>query len=79
MKQLVRSTYIGGNGYDNAFSVAYSGGNLYLAGNTHSTDFPGTAEGAQSTTGGNGDGFAALLNADLTQIIRITYLRRNWL
>ena len=74
LKQILQSTYVGGNGVDNAFSVAYYGGNLYLAGNTDSINFPGTAEGAQPTAGGNGDGFAALLNADLTQIVRSTYL-----
>lgn len=73
---LVQATYLGGSGYDAAadLSVAASNGNIYLAGQTTSTDFPGTGGGAQTANAGSTDAFVALLNPGLTQLIQATYL-----
>ena len=63
---LVFSTYYGGNAQDRAFGIALdSSANIYVAGNTLSTDFPTTAGAFQpnSKYGGNGDAFVLKLNA----------------
>ncbi|MGH6693632.1 MAG: SBBP repeat-containing protein, partial [Gammaproteobacteria bacterium] len=49
-------------------------GDVYVAGDTDSTNFPNTAGGAQAAAGGNGDAFVARLNAALTSLIQATYL-----
>ena len=75
LKQLIQSTYLGGSGDDSASSIAVSGGNVYVAGRTASSDFPGTIGGAQpGYGGGNTDAFVSLLSADLTQLVQSTYL-----
>ena len=74
LKVLIQSTYLGGSGGDRINSLAVSGGNVYVAGDTRSTNFPGTAEGTQSAFGGYVDGFVSTLSGDLTTLIRSTYL-----
>src|SRR5262249_20331201 len=52
-------------------------GEVYVAGVTGSTDFPGTSGGAQSASGGGSlpaDAFVARLNASLTALDQATYL-----
>jgi len=77
---LVQVTYLGGSGDDfMSFNrMSADGTALYIAGATDSTDFPGTAGGAQSTFGGivsfGGDSFVALLSADLTTLHQSTYI-----
>jgi hypothetical protein len=68
---LDQSTYLGGSSADMAEALAIhpTTGHIYVAGSTQSTNFPGTAGGAQATHGNDGnkgDGFAARLTADLT-------------
>ena len=44
MNPVFASTYLGGNGHEFCAAVAIdNAGNVYLAGNTHSLDFPTTA------------------------------------
>ena len=74
---LLQATYLGGSGFfDGAFALAIAPttGEVYVAGATDSTDFPGTSGGAQSTSGGGGDAFVARLNASLTALDQATYL-----
>ncbi len=71
---LIQSTYLGGTGTDWIDALAVSGGYVYVAGTTYSSDFPGTAGGAQPAFGGSGDGFVSLLSGDLTSLTRSTYL-----
>src|SRR5262249_15567783 len=47
---------------------------VYVAGVTDSTNFPGTAGGAQSAPGGASDAFVARLSTDLTALHQSTYL-----
>jgi len=47
---------------------------VYVAGATDSTNFPGTVGGAQSASGGNTDAFVARLSTDLTALHQATYL-----
>ena len=63
---------------DDANSMAVSGGNVYVAGYTSSTNFPGTSGGAQpALDGGALDAFVSLLSADLKQLVQSTYLGGN--
>ena len=75
---LTKSTYLGGSGEDIAFALTIHpvSGDVYVAGYTNSTDFPGTLGGAQATLGGgnNPDAFVARLTADLTTLTKSTYL-----
>jgi hypothetical protein len=75
LTQILQSTYLGGNGADDAKALAIhpTTGEVYVAGSTSSTDFPNTSGGAQATYSG-GDAFVARLNKELTQIIQATYL-----
>jgi len=68
------STYLGGAGYDWVYDIALDrNGNLYLAGETNSTDFP-TVSAFQSELGENGDAFVAKLSASGDSLIYSTYL-----
>jgi hypothetical protein len=68
----LQSTYLGGNGdYDEAYALAISGSDVYVAGETDSNDFPGTSSRASSRT--DADAFVAKLNSDLTSL-QSTYL-----
>ncbi|NAZ06685.1 MAG: hypothetical protein GU344_01800, partial [Thermocrinis sp.] len=77
---ILQSTYLGGNDTDGAKALAIhpTTGEVYVAGYTHSTDFPGTTGGAQPNNAGGYakpvDAFVARLNKDLTQILQATYL-----
>jgi hypothetical protein len=55
---LVFSTYFGGSGVDRAFGLALDAtGNIYLAGDSNSTDFPTSVNAFQPTNKGQGDAF----------------------
>ena len=61
---LLYSTYIGGSGSElNASLAVDAAGQVYLAGQTSSDDFPTTAGAYQRVRGGNQDVFVAKLNA----------------
>jgi uncharacterized repeat protein (TIGR02543 family) len=76
LTKILQSTYLGEVGSDIAFALAIHPitGEVYVAGLTGSRNFPGTAGGAQSSEGGNGDAFVARLNSNLTKILQSTYL-----
>jgi hypothetical protein len=74
---LTRGTYLGGGKSDTATAIAVhpATGDVYVAGTTSSTNFPGTSGSAQATFGGGaGDAFVARLTATLTAITRAAYL-----
>jgi S-layer homology domain len=74
---LLQSTYLGGSDFDYGGQMAIdpSTGNVYLVGGTVSIDFPGTAGGAQPSSGGGGeDAVAAILDPTLTTLLQATYL-----
>jgi alkaline phosphatase len=57
-QQLVYSTFIGGQGGDEGFSVMVDDlNNIYIAGRTSSSDFPTTANVVDETLSGNNDIF----------------------
>jgi hypothetical protein len=73
---LVYSTYLGGNGGDQARGLAIdSSGNAYVTGFTGSTNFP-TANAFQAAQGAGNtqDAFAAKLNASGSALVYSTYL-----
>ncbi len=74
---FLQSTYLGGSTQGDVatdIAVQPATGDIFVAGWTNSSDFPGTAGGAQPTLVGDGDGFVARLNPDLTALIQATYL-----
>jgi hypothetical protein len=74
LTQILQSTYLGGSGTDYAYALTISGGEVYVAGETFSTNFPNTAGGAQGSKGARSDAFVARLNSNLTSISQSTYL-----
>ncbi len=71
LKTLTQSTYLGGSDTDEGFALAVhpTSGDLYVAGETHSSNFPGTAGGAQASSGGGtSDAFVARVSADLAAV-----------
>jgi len=76
LTQILQSTYLGGSGSDYALALAIhlTTGEVYVAGETKSTNFPKTDGGAQTTNGGGTDTFLARLNRDLTRVLQSTYL-----
>jgi hypothetical protein len=75
---LSYSTYLGGDGTDKVAAVAVDGGgNLYVAGNTTSTDFPTTPGAVQpgpGGTGSRGDLFVAKLDPSGSALLSATYV-----
>src|SRR6185503_12332719 len=79
---LNKATYLGGGGGETAHGIAIhpTSGEVYVTGDTSSSNFPGTTGGAQAVHGvdfGNSDAFVARLNAALTAITQATYLGGN--
>jgi hypothetical protein len=69
LKQLVQSTYHGGTGYDETYAIAVSNGNVYVAGDTNSSNFPRSSGGAQPAFGGGSfDAFVSRLSANLKAV-----------
>jgi len=74
---LAYSTYLGGSGDDEGYSIAADGfGNAYVTGWTSSTDFP-TVNPSQAANGGGRDAFVAELNTaagGASALVYSTYL-----
>jgi len=81
---ILQATYLGGSDDDRAEAIAINPttGEVYVAGETYSKDFPKTTGGAQKRCNNcvndpedpSGDVFVARLNKELTQILQATYL-----
>lgn len=76
----VQGTYLGGAIQELGLAVAIhpTNGQIYVAGQTNSSDFPGTAGGAQPTSPHpDFNGFASRLNSSLTTLLQSTYIGGN--
>ena len=74
---LVYSTFLGGSGQDTGNGIAVDGwGNVYIAGQTVSPDFPTTLP-LLAPYGGNADAFVAKLNASGSALVYSTFLGGN--
>lgn len=72
---LIYSTYLGGNGDDEATGIAVdSTGAAYVTGFTSSTNFPVTTGVVQATLGGGYDAFVSKLSPGGTALVYSTYL-----
>lgn len=72
---LLQATYLGGKFFEFGFGLAvHSNGDVFVAGVTDGSDLPGTSDGAQPSSGGQGDAFVARFDASLRTLVRTTYL-----
>jgi hypothetical protein len=72
--KLIYSTYLGGTGEDNAWSIAVdSAGDAYVSGSTSSRNFP-TENPFQRNLKGGGDAFVSKLNPAGSALLYSTYL-----
>src|SRR5262249_55069543 len=74
LTSLDQATYLGGNRSEFADAIQLTPSEVYVAGQTQSTNFPGTLGGAQAAFGGSSDAFVARLTRDLTRLDQATYL-----
>ena len=73
---LIASTFLGGSGGDNPDGIYVdASGNVFITGETGSTDFPVTSGTAyQSQNGGSHDAVVVMLSADFSQLLYSTYM-----
>jgi uncharacterized repeat protein (TIGR01451 family) len=72
---LIASTFIGGNGIDNPDGMYVdASGNVYVSGQTSSTDFPVTSRAYQTSNHGSDDAILLRLSADFSQLLYSTYI-----
>ena len=72
---LVASTFIGGSGNDYGYSIAIAAdGNIYIAGDTDSSDFPTTAGAYQIVKSGYRDTFVTKLTNDLSSLLASSFV-----
>ncbi|MCF6154262.1 MAG: hypothetical protein E3K36_03200 [Candidatus Brocadia sp.] len=75
LTRLIASTYLGGASEDYVRSIAIdSFKNIYVTGQTSSSDFPVTPDVFDTSKSGSSDAFLVRLNGDLTRILASTYL-----
>jgi len=67
LTQILQSTYLGGSFVDIAYALAIhpTTGDVYVAGQTQSNNFPKATGGVQGSRGGKEDAFVARLTANL--------------
>ncbi len=73
---LLASTLIGGTGMDDANAICFDvSGNVYIAGDTKSTDYPCSSSAYDTShNGGDRDAFCSKLNNNLTRLLFSTYI-----
>jgi len=72
---LIRATYLGGTAFDylRAFARHPTNSDFYVVGGTSSTNFPGTAGGAQATNPSANSALVVRISADLSTVVQSTY------
>ena len=74
---ILISTYLGGSASDDGWGIGLdSTGNIYVSGNTSSTDFPTSGSNVFQSTygGGDSDVFLAALAPDASKLVYSTYV-----
>ncbi len=72
---LLASTFIGGSAGENADGVYVDGsGNVFVTGETKSTDFPITPDAYQSSNRGGSEAVLVRLSADFSKLLYSTYM-----
>jgi len=74
---VTQSTFLGGDGDDEAYVLAIhpTTGDVYVGGyTTDATDFPGLGGGADTTFAGVAEGYVARLSSDLTSSLQATFI-----
>ena len=75
---VIYSTYLGGSGFDASFVLSLNPANqdIYVAGATTSSDFPGNKTGSYQSaySGGVSDGFVAVFSNDGSVLKQTTYM-----
>lgn len=77
LSSLTASTFLGGSDDDNMPSIGINAsGRIYIAGTTHSTDFPATSGAYSETLNGSNyyDVFISRLSADLSSLEASTFI-----
>lgn len=75
LTRLLASTYLGGGGEEFGCELVIDvDGNIIVAGQTYSTDFPTTEGAFDGSHNGNRDVFVSRLSGDLTALLASTYL-----
>src|SRR3990172_2154320 len=71
---LVYATYLGGSSDDSGYGIAVDGsGNVYVTGNTTSTDFPATPGAYDTTKNSSDDAFVAKFDVSGSSLVYATY------
>lgn len=72
---FAQATFLGGVAADAAYALALAAdGTVFVAGETGSANFPGTAGGAQPVRGGGNDAFVAALDGTLATLRQATFV-----
>ncbi|CAG5084971.1 DUF7948 domain-containing protein [Parvicella tangerina] len=76
LSNVIFATYVGGSDRETGNSVQLnSSGEMYLAGGTLSTDFPGTSAGFHNNfQGGDADGYVARFSSNGSTLLNATYI-----
>jgi hypothetical protein len=75
---ILAATFLGGSNSESVDAIALdSTGNVYVTGQTDSSNFPGIVPGSADSTLGGHEGFVAKLNVDLSSILAATFLGGN--